>query len=80
MSPAPPTPDPMTRFSALTREWFTGTFVEPTPAQAQAWNAIADGENTLVIAPTGSGKTLAAFLWAIDGLAREPAPDPPGKQ
>ncbi|GAB3241032.1 ATP-dependent helicase [Mycolicibacterium hippocampi] len=64
--------DPLSRFSPLTREWFTGTFVEPTPAQAQAWKAIADGENTLVIAPTGSGKTLAAFLWAIDGLARSP--------
>ena len=35
----------------------------------QAWSAIADGDNTLVIAPTGSGKTLAAFLWAIDRLA-----------
>ncbi|MDG4664189.1 ATP-dependent helicase [Mycobacterium sp. 236(2023)] len=66
------TTDPLARFSGLTREWFTGTFVEPTPAQAEAWNAIADGDNTLVIAPTGSGKTLAAFLWAIDGLAREP--------
>lgn len=64
--------DPLGRFSALTREWFAGTFVEPTPAQAQAWKAIADGDNTLVIAPTGSGKTLAAFLWAIDGLVREP--------
>jgi ATP-dependent Lhr-like helicase len=66
------TPDPLARFSSLTREWFAGTFAEPTPAQAQAWNAIADGDNTLVIAPTGSGKTLAAFLWAIDRLAREP--------
>lgn len=63
------------RFSALTREWFTGTFAEPTPAQAEAWSAIADGDNTLVIAPTGSGKTLAAFLWAIDQLASsEPRP------
>ncbi|MET0993098.1 MAG: DEAD/DEAH box helicase, partial [Mycobacterium sp.] len=61
--------DSLTRFSALTREWFAGTFAEPTPAQAQAWAAIADGANTLVIAPTGSGKTLAAFLWAIDRLA-----------
>ena len=71
------------RFSALTREWFTGTFAEPTAAQAQAWSAIADGDNTLVIAPTGSGKTLAAFLWAIDRLAstraRRPAtPRAPG--
>ncbi|MCV7370527.1 ATP-dependent helicase [Mycolicibacterium duvalii] len=67
---------PLSRFSALTREWFAGTFVEPNAAQTQAWSAIADGDNTLVIAPTGSGKTLAAFLWAIDGLAREPAPEP----
>ena len=66
---------PLGRFSALTREWFTGTFAEPTPAQAEAWSAIADGDNTLVIAPTGSGKTLAAFLWAIDRLAAsEPRP------
>ena len=72
----PPITDPLSRFSPLTREWFAGTFVEPTPAQAQAWNAIADGDNTLVIAPTGSGKTLAAFLWAIDDLARSPAADP----
>jgi ATP-dependent Lhr-like helicase len=66
---------PLARFSGLTRDWFTGTFAEPTPAQAQAWSAIADGDNTLVIAPTGSGKTLAAFLWAIDRLAAsEPRP------
>ena len=63
------TSDPLGRFSALTREWFTGTFAAPTAAQAEAWSAIADGDNTLVIAPTGSGKTLAAFLWAIDRLA-----------
>ena len=62
-------PDPLARFSAATREWFSGTFEAPTPAQAQAWSAIADDANTLVIAPTGSGKTLAAFLWAIDRLA-----------
>src|SRR6185369_7487089 len=68
------TSDPLQRFSALTREWFTGTFAAPTDAQAEAWAAIADGDNTLVIAPTGSGKTLAAFLWAIDRLAAEPRP------
>ncbi|SOJ53722.1 putative ATP-dependent RNA helicase YfmL [Mycobacterium simulans] len=62
--------DPLARFSAVTRDWFTSTFAGPTPAQARAWAAIADGDNTLVIAPTGSGKTLAAFLWAIDNLAR----------
>ena len=41
--------------------------------QAEAWQAIARGENALVIAPTGSGKTLAAFLWAIDALMGEKA-------
>jgi ATP-dependent Lhr-like helicase len=63
------------RFSPLTRRWFAGTFPAPTPAQAQAWEAIADGEHTLVIAPTGSGKTLAAFLWAIDLLAHDQSRD-----
>ncbi|MDT5177012.1 MAG: ATP-dependent helicase Lhr and Lhr-like helicase [Mycobacterium sp.] len=60
---------PLARFSELTREWFTGTFSAPTAAQTEAWEAIANGDNTLVVAPTGSGKTLAAFLWAIDRLA-----------
>jgi ATP-dependent helicase Lhr and Lhr-like helicase len=63
------TRDPLGRFSAVTREWFSSTFSAPTDAQAAAWDAIADGQNTLVIAPTGSGKTLAAFLWALDSLA-----------
>lgn len=67
--------DPLGRFSALTREWFTTAFATPTPAQADAWSAISEGNNTLVIAPTGSGKTLAAFLWAIDRLA-DPAREP----
>lgn len=70
---ATPPVDSLARFSALTREWFTAAFPVPTAAQAQAWSAIAEGHNTLVIAPTGSGKTLAAFLWAIDELARSNA-------
>ncbi len=57
------------QFSPRTREWFAGAFDGPTPAQAQAWPAIASGEHVLISAPTGSGKTLAAFLWAIDKLA-----------
>ena len=50
------------------------------PRRREAWEAIADGDNTLVIAPTGSGKTLAAFLWAIDRSpagGRPAAPDRP---
>ena len=57
------------RFSPATREWFSGAFDAPTPAQIGAWDAISRGRHALVIAPTGSGKTLAAFLWAIDRLA-----------
>ena len=60
---------PLEQFSPRTREWFAGAFDGPTPAQEQAWPAIASGEHVLISAPTGSGKTLAAFLWAIDKLA-----------
>jgi ATP-dependent helicase Lhr and Lhr-like helicase len=73
----PAQPQPMDGFSAPTRAWFTAAFARPTQSQADAWAAIGDGDNTLVVAPTGSGKTLAAFLWAIDKLATEPAPQDP---
>ncbi|MEV0063930.1 DEAD/DEAH box helicase [Nocardia sp. NPDC050718] len=66
----------MDRFSPATAQWFDGAFAGPTSAQLGAWQAIADGEHTLVVAPTGSGKTLSAFLWAIDQLATRPAPEP----
>ena len=51
--------------------WFNQTFIEPTPAQRDAWPAISAGHHVLVAAPTGSGKTLAAFLAAIDALVRQ---------
>ena len=66
------------RFTAPTRRWFSGAFGKPTAAQSGAWAAIADGHNTLVIAPTGSGKTLSAFLWALDRLATTGADRGPG--
>jgi ATP-dependent helicase Lhr and Lhr-like helicase len=56
-------------FSPAVRTWFERAFASPTPAQEQAWPAIAGGEHVLVCAPTGSGKTLAAFLWALDRLS-----------
>ena len=69
---------PLQAFSPRTRAWFEAAFAEPTPAQEQAWPAIASGEHVLISAPTGSGKTLAAFLWAIDRLAAErPHASPP---
>ena len=60
---------PLSSFSPRARAWFESAFAAPTPAQAQAWPAIAAGEHVLVSAPTGSGKTLAAFLWALDRLS-----------
>jgi ATP-dependent Lhr-like helicase len=68
-------PDPLASFVPRTRDWFAQAFAAPTEAQAQAWPAIATGEHVLISAPTGSGKTLAAFLWALDRLAAEPAPE-----
>ncbi|AGL20281.1 ATP-dependent helicase [Actinoplanes sp. N902-109] len=65
------------QFGLATREWFKAAFAEPTAAQAGAWQAIGARRNALVVAPTGSGKTLAAFLWSLDRLAHEPAPENP---
>ncbi|AHH15947.1 ATP dependent helicase, Lhr family [Nocardia nova SH22a] len=67
----------MQQFARATQEWFDGAFPAPTAAQLGAWQAIAAGEHTLVIAPTGSGKTLSAFLWAIDRLATREPPEGP---
>ena len=67
----------MSRFSPATQAWFDGAFAAATPAQEGAWDAIARGEHTLVVAPTGSGKTLAAFLSSLDRLAALPVPDEP---
>ena len=66
---------PLEAFTPQVREWFGRAFAAPTPAQSQAWPAIATGAHTLISAPTGSGKTLAAFLWALDRLVAEPTTD-----
>src|SRR5262245_16869058 len=63
---------PLPQFHPAVQAWFTQTFpAGATPAQLDAWPAIAAGGHALIAAPTGSGKTLAAFLAAIDSLARE---------
>jgi ATP-dependent helicase Lhr and Lhr-like helicase len=64
---------PLSSFTPAVRDWFERSFEAPTPAQEQAWPAIATGEHVLISAPTGSGKTLAAFLWGLDRLSRGPA-------
>ncbi|TDE54556.1 ATP-dependent helicase [Nonomuraea mesophila] len=70
----------LNHFSQVTRQWFTGAFQNPTAAQEGAWESIARGDNTLVVAPTGSGKTLAAFLWSLDRLAAAPADEQAGRK
>src|SRR5437763_4944837 len=67
--------DPLATFTQPVRDWFTRAFAQPTPAQSQAWPAIARGEHVLLSAPTGSGKTPAAFLWGLDRLTATPPPD-----
>jgi ATP-dependent Lhr-like helicase len=64
---------PLDLFLPAVRQWFRTTLGQPTLPQRQGWPAIADGQNTLILAPTGSGKTLAAFLACLDLLWRQPA-------
>ena len=64
--------DALATLSPGTRAWFERAFAGATPAQEQAWPAIAAGGNVLVQAPTGSGKTLAAFLLGLDRLNDTP--------
>ncbi len=61
-------PAALETFHPASAEWFARSFREPTDAQTLAWKPIANGENTLLLAPTGSGKTLAAFFVAVDRL------------
>src|SRR5918911_3879206 len=60
----------MPEFLPFVERWFGSTFAEATRPQREGWQAIADGRDTLIVAPTGSGKTLAAFLWGLDHLHR----------
>src|SRR4051794_15344392 len=70
---------PLSSFHPVIAHWFQSRFGEPTTPQRGGWEAIRNGEHTLIAAPTGSGKTLAAFLHSLDQLFREglegPLPD-----
>jgi ATP-dependent Lhr-like helicase len=57
-------------FLPFVERWFSGAFDAATRPQREGWDAIARGDDTLIVAPTGSGKTLAAFLWGVDHLHR----------
>src|SRR3954463_2208246 len=70
---------PLSDFHPVIARWFEQKFGQPTPPQRLGWQAIREGQHTLIAAPTGSGKTLAAFLEELDRLFREglesPLPD-----
>ncbi len=65
------TPNPLARFHPIVRQWFTDRLGEPSAPQRAGWPAIAQGDDTLILAPTGTGKTLAAFLWELNALITE---------
>ena len=66
-----PPADPLSLFHPIVRDWFTETLGEPSAPQKAGWPAIADGSDTLILAPTGTGKTLAAFLYELNSLITE---------
>src|SRR3954468_14474450 len=65
------TTDALAAFHPLVRTWFTETLGAPSAPQRAGWPAIAEGSDTLILAPTGTGKTLAAFLWELNALITE---------
>ncbi|MER7674606.1 ATP-dependent helicase [Kitasatospora sp. NPDC096128] len=78
--PGTPGVAPLAGFAPATRAWFTSAFSTPTAAQSEAWRAIQQETDVLVVAPTGSGKTLAAFLAALDRLSSTPPPAEPKRR
>jgi ATP-dependent Lhr-like helicase len=62
---------PLSEFHPLVRRWFEETLGKPSDPQQKGWPAIAEGDDTLILAPTGTGKTLAAFLWELNQLIVE---------
>ncbi|MFZ5515301.1 MAG: DEAD/DEAH box helicase [Candidatus Zhuqueibacterota bacterium] len=68
--------NPLDSFHPAIQQWFKSEFEQPTPPQVNGWPAIAQGENTLILAPTGSGKTLAAFLVCMDDILKQLAENP----
>ena len=57
--------DVLARFSAPTREWFTGAFEAPTPAQLGAWDAISSGVAGNIATSDVSVRVLATALTPL---------------
>jgi len=53
---------PLSQFSDRTRAWFEGAFEAPTPAQEQAWPAIATGEDAAIAAAADIGYRPSAGI------------------
>ena len=65
---------PLSAFTPTVRDWFERSFAEPTPAQAQAWPAIATGEHVLISAPDRLGQDARRLpVGPRPALARTPA-------
>ena len=47
-------------------------FIDPTSPQTEAFPAVIEGKNVLLIAPTGSGKTEAVLLPVFSKLVEQP--------
>ena len=63
---------PLSSFTPAVRDWFERAFAAPTPAQEQAWPAIATGEHVLISAPTGTARRWPRSCGASTGSPREP--------
>ena len=77
--PDSPSADVLALFHPTVRAWFEENIGQPSAPQRAGWPVIANGSDTLILAPTGTGKTLAAFLWEVNALIeeglREPLPN-----
>jgi len=59
--------------------WFAARGWRPRPHQLALLDTVADGRDTLLIAPTGGGKTLAGFLPSLIDLAARPRAQGPAR-
>ena len=59
--------------------WFAARGWRPRPHQLALLDTVAEGRDTLLIAPTGGGKTLAGFLPSLIDLAARPPSKAPAR-